>query len=60
MEDNELLTLEEGISLVNDLKREYPNAGKFELIIRAYKMGYQKACNDLEFVEALDEGEKAK
>ena len=50
--DDEILKLDEAITLVNDLKREYPNATDFELIIRAYKRGYEQAFDDIQCVEA--------
>ena len=53
MDNDEIMTLEEGMKLVSNLKREYPEAEEFELIIRAFKQGYEKACNDISFVEAM-------
>lgn len=53
MDNDEILTLEEGMKLVSDLKRVYPDASEFELIIRAFKRGYEKACDDIQFVEAM-------
>lgn len=53
MDNDEILTLEEGVKLVDGLKRDYPEAGEFELIVRAFKQGYEKACEDTQFVENL-------
>lgn len=53
MDNDEILTLEEGMKLVDGLKRDYPEAGEFELIVRAFKQGYEKACDDIQFVEAM-------
>lgn len=50
--DDEILKLDEAINLVNDLKHEYPNATDFELIIRAFQRGYNKACDDIQYIEA--------